>query len=68
MNEPRLVDLETKFSFQEASIEELQQTVHDQQMALQRLEKTLKILTDQFKSIASKENEIRSGNEKPPHY
>lgn len=66
MNEQRLIDLETKFSHQDDVIEELQKTVHNQHRAIEKLEKTLKLLTDQLKS-SGKEVE-GAVHEKPPHY
>lgn len=65
MNESRLIDLEIKFSHQEAAIEELQQTVHNQYLAIEKLEKALKVITDQLKTLTGVEG---AANEKPPHY
>jgi uncharacterized coiled-coil protein SlyX len=42
----KLIDLESKFSFQEAIIEELRQTVHEQYLAIQKLEKKVKLITE----------------------
>ena len=65
MNEQRLVDLETKFSYQEHLIEELRQTVHDQYLTIEKLEKNLKALMNRLDGVDSK---IRPAHEKPPHY
>lgn len=65
MNDERLINLETKFSFQEALIEELQQSIHIQYLAIERLEKTVKLLTDR---ILNSENSDSIAHEKPPHY
>ncbi len=64
MNEQRLIDLETKFSHQDLLIEELRQTVHEQYLAIEKLEKSLKILTERMASGA----EIDPAHVKPPHY
>jgi len=64
MNEQRLIDLEAKFSFQDILIEELRQTVHEQYLTLEKLEKNLKVLTDQLKG----NEDIIRAHEKPPHY
>jgi SlyX protein len=67
MNDQYLIDLETKISHQEIAIEELKQTVFDQHNQLERLEKTLKVLTERIDSRNSGP-EIGPANEKPPHY
>jgi uncharacterized coiled-coil protein SlyX len=64
-DEQRLIDLETKFSYQEMLIEELRQTVHGQYVALEKLEKNLKLLTDRVKSG---DEGVNAAHEKPPHY
>lgn len=66
--EDRIIDLETKFAFQEHTIEELQKTVHEQYLAIQKLEKAIKILNDKFEAYSTNENEIGPANQKPPHY
>ena len=65
MSDQRLIDLETKISFQEVLIEDLQKIVNDQYLSLEKIEKHVKLL----------ENKIEAGsessapkNEKPPHY
>ncbi len=65
-NEQRLIDLETKFSYQDTLIEELRQTVHDQYMTIEKLEKNVKVLMNRLEGFD--ENNIRTGHEKPPHY
>ena len=66
MSEARLIDLETKFSFQEAQIEELRQTVHDQYLMIKKLEKLVKILTE--KMMGAEAGALNTNHEKPPHY
>lgn len=63
-----LKDLEIKFSHHEVAIEELQKVVFEQHKTIEKLEKTLKRLTDRFDGVAGGANEIGPGNEKPPHY
>lgn len=65
MNEQRLIDLEAKFSFQEIVIEELRQTVHEQYLAIEKLEKNLKAITSRLKGA---DENINAAHEKPPHY
>jgi SlyX protein len=66
INEQRLVDLETKFSYQDTLIEELRQTVHEQYLTIEKLEKNVKVLMNRLEGFD--ENNIRAGHEKPPHY
>jgi uncharacterized coiled-coil protein SlyX len=61
-----LIDLEIKISHQEVAIESLQQAVHDQQMTIAKLEKSLKNLTDRFEANIAPE--IGPANQNPPHY
>jgi SlyX protein len=68
VNEQRLIELETQFSHHESSIEELQKTVFEQYLMIEKLEKNLKLLTERFKSLSAEQNPIGLGTEKPPHY
>lgn len=63
--EKRLIDLETKISFQDKVIEDLHEVIYQQQQQLSQIEKSLESFKNQVKSGG--ENEIRP-NEKPPHY
>jgi SlyX protein len=65
MSEQRLVDLETKFSYQDHLIEELRQIVQAQYLAIEKLEKSVKALTNRLDADG---NNIRAAHEKPPHY
>lgn len=62
--EKRLIDLETKISFQDQTIEDLHSVIYKQQQQINLMEITLENLKGQ---ITSSENDIRP-NEKPPHY
>lgn len=62
--EKRLIDLETKISYQDQTIEDLHEVIYKQQQQILHLEKSLDNLQRQMKSG---DNEIRP-NEKPPHY
>jgi SlyX protein len=68
MIEDRLVDIEIKLSYQEATVRDLNSVVCEQQKQIDRLEslcrdfaKRIKVLTEAL------EDEIPL-NEKPPHY
>ncbi len=64
MSEQRLIDLETKISFQEVLIEDLQKVVNDQYLSLEKIEKNMQVLTEKLKTSDSSLPQ----NEKPPHY
>ena len=68
MSESRLIDLETKFLHQDSAIEVLKKAVHDQYLMIEKLEKNIKLLTDQMKRISESENPIGPAAVKPPHY
>jgi SlyX protein len=62
--EKRIIDLETKISFQDQTIEDLHDMIYKQQQQITQLEKAFENFHRQIKSG---ENDIRP-NEKPPHY
>ena len=64
MSEQRLIDLETKISFQEVLIEDLQKVVNDQYLSLEKMEKNMKLLNEKLKASDTS----LPKNEKPPHY
>lgn len=65
MIEKRLIDLEIKFSHQEVLLEELQKLSHEQSLALGKMEKILKAITDKM----NQDEELSpTVHQKPPHY
>ena len=69
MNDERLINIETKVSFQEDHIEELNKTVYQQQQKIERLEAICEALARQVRSLAEAGNEGKGpANERPPHY
>ena len=65
----RLVSyIETKITFQEDMIEELNKTVYQQQKKLERLEAVCESLVRHIESMAEARNEGMPANERPPHY
>jgi SlyX protein len=68
MIEDRLVNIETKISFQEDLIEELNKVVYQQQQKLNQLEEFCKSLANHVLTGAQTGNESRPVNEMPPHY
>ena len=65
MSEQRIIDLETKISFQEQAIEEMQQSLRDQYALIHQLELKLKVFKERFEASGL---EVAPTNEKPPHY
>lgn len=68
MNEDRLINLETKITYQEDLLEELNKTVYQQQQKLDQLEEFCRTLAGQVRSLAEAGNEGKVTNERPPHY
>lgn len=70
MIENRMVELETRFSFQEETLRELNEVVIRQQQELDRQQALLELLRAQLAELqASPAQAVSSaGHEKPPHY
>ena len=68
MNDDRLVTIETKIAFLENVINDLSDTVYNQQKQIDTLNKTLKYVINQIRnsSLISPGGTLK--NEKPPHY
>ena len=64
-NEDRLNQIESKYLFQEDSLERLSQELRTQQVEIQRLKDEIKSLKESLKDMSSKEG---IEEEKPPHY
>jgi SlyX protein len=68
MIEDRLVDIEIKLSYQEATVRDLNSVVCEQQKQIDRLESVCKDFAKRIKVLTEAlEGEIPL-NEKPPHY
>lgn len=68
MIEERLINIETKITFQEDLIEELNKTVYQQQQKIERLEAMCQSLAQHMKSLSAARNDGMPANERPPHY
>lgn len=69
MNEERLIDIETKITFQEDLLEELNKTVYQQQQKIERLEAMCQSLAQHVQSLSAARNDGGMlSNERPPHY
>lgn len=69
MIEERLINIETKISFQEDQFEELNKTVYQQQQKIERLEAICQSLAQHIQSLSAARNDgDMPANERPPHY
>lgn len=68
MIEERLLNIETKLTFQEDLVEELNKMVYQQQKKLDRLEAMCESLVRHIESLAEERNVGMPTNERPPHY
>jgi SlyX protein len=69
MSEERLENIETKLSFQEDLVEELNKTVYQQQQKIERLEAMCQSLAQHVQSLSAARNDGgMPANERPPHY
>lgn len=67
MNED-IVDLQTKLSFQESVLEELNQVITDQQRQITNLELTLETMKVQINTMQTATQGSGQQHEIPPHY
>lgn len=67
-HEQRIIELETKISYQEDLVQELNQLVISQQQQIDKLEMLCELLKEQFKELVSSLPEGVAGDETPPHY
>lgn len=66
--EELLIQLESKIAFQDATIEELNQVVTQQQIEISRFKEALKIVTERLKSFQSSMLARPEDETPPPHY
>lgn len=69
MDEDRLIEMETRFAYQEKTIKELNDVIIEQQKAIDKLEAGFAKLTEGFGQLS----QVLPGSdgpadEKPPHY
>ncbi|PHS68894.1 MAG: hypothetical protein COB23_08260 [Methylophaga sp.] len=63
-----IIDLQTKLSFQDSLLEELNQVVIDQQQQISRLELALDSMKVQINTMQTGTQEPGQQHEIPPHY
>lgn len=66
--EELLIQLESKVAFQDATIEELNQVVTQQQIEISRFKEALKIVTERLKASQSSILARPEDETPPPHY
>jgi len=64
----QIIELETKLSYQEDLLEELNSHVINQQAQIDNLNQLCNYLKEQFKDVMSSLPDAPSGDEVPPHY
>lgn len=64
----RITELELRFMHQEKTINELNDTVYRQELAIVRLELELGRMREQFLTMAPSINRTSDEEEPPPHY
>lgn len=69
VSEDRLQELETRLTFQEDVIEQLNDALSRQQLLLSDLDTTVRILLERTRQIVDDgEGTVYEADEKPPHY
>lgn len=68
MIEERLVEIETKVSYQEDLVQELNKTIYEQQKRLDRLEAICESLINHLRDLSQAVAEGSAASERPPHY
>ncbi|HCT39878.1 MAG TPA: SlyX protein [Moraxellaceae bacterium] len=68
MMESRLTDLETRAAFQDDLLESLNDIVARQQRQIDLMQREIRMLYDQLKSLSPSEMAGSNEQERPPHY
>jgi SlyX protein len=68
MTEERFIEIETKITYLEFLIEQLNKVIYEQQSKIDHLEVTLAALVKRAQEATDPELEVGPANEKPPHY
>ena len=66
--EDRITELEQRFMHQEKTINELNETVCRQELAIARIERELGRMREQFVTLSPSINRTSEEEEPPPHY
>jgi SlyX protein len=66
--ERKLIELETKSSYQEAALADMSAMLVAQNARIERLETSMRVLRDKLKELSGEEQLPLPENERPPHY
>jgi SlyX protein len=66
--EERITELELRFMHQEKTINDLNETVCRQELAIARLERELGRIQEQFQTLSPSINRTSDEEDPPPHY
>jgi SlyX protein len=67
-NEEAIIELQTKLSFQEDLLENLNQVITDQQDQISKLQRTVEAMIGQMQSMQNASQDNGPQQEIPPHY
>ena len=68
MQDDRLIDIETKLSYQESLLDQLNSIIIKQQAELDMLKRSLKNLQERISVLNEISSETINVDERPPHY
>lgn len=68
MTEDRLIELETKLSYQEETLRVLSDALAQQQTRIDKAEQALRQLLDRVATLGDGQNKNTPAEEVPPHY
>lgn len=66
--EERITELELRYMQQEKVLTDLNETVYRQEMAIERLQRELSVMREQFMIMSPSINRTPEEEEPPPHY
>lgn len=66
--EDKIIALETKIAYQDASIEDLSSQLFEQQKVIERLESQMKTLGKKIRDVWTGDQTGAPADQKPPHY
>ena len=68
MDEPSLIQLETKLAFQEDALRRLNEALVDQQQRITDLERICRLLVERIARMTDEVHKGSAAEEVPPHY
>lgn len=71
MNEEKIIDLETRITYQDDTLQELSDIIYQQQKQIDQLNKMMELMLGKLQDISQNQSGSQSthiADEKPPHY